>query len=139
VAARYPREKTDLAHFDKYDPAVPRVVSIYAFFQLVAVVLLLNFMQGSEVAYWSGVALWVLLVATTVITALWLEGRDAGDLMKWEISRLAGFGALLAVAWQGQLGTFDLVTGVMYGALNLLLLVLVRAAHPTLDRALPHA
>jgi hypothetical protein len=139
VAARYPREKTDLSHFHKYNPAVPRVVSIYAFFQLVAVVLLLNYMQNSELSYAGGVALWVLLLATTVITALWLEGREAGELMKWVILRLAGFGALLGVAWQGQLETFDLVSGGLYGALNILLLVLVRGAHPSLDRALPHA
>ena len=45
VAAQYPREKNDLSHFERYDPKVPTRVSVYGFFQLVSVVLLLNFME----------------------------------------------------------------------------------------------
>ncbi|MEH6636027.1 MAG: sterol desaturase family protein, partial [Halioglobus sp.] len=45
VRQQYPREKNDLAHFQRYDPQVPRRVSWYGFYQLLAVVVLLNFMQ----------------------------------------------------------------------------------------------
>ncbi|MGB1142521.1 MAG: sterol desaturase family protein, partial [Halioglobus sp.] len=41
VAAASPRQKNDLEHFERYDPRVPGLVSWYAFFQLVAVVVLL--------------------------------------------------------------------------------------------------
>jgi sterol desaturase/sphingolipid hydroxylase (fatty acid hydroxylase superfamily) len=129
VAARYPREKPDLSRFRKFDPVVPRVVSVYAFFQLVAVVLLLNFMEVSVLTYWSGVALWAMLLATTVITALWLEGRDARELLKWDALRLACFGVILVAAWQGNLGTASLVTATLYGAVNLLFLSLLRDVH----------
>jgi sterol desaturase/sphingolipid hydroxylase (fatty acid hydroxylase superfamily) len=129
VAARYPREKPDLSRFRKFDPVVPRVVSVYAFFQLVAVVLLLNFMEVSVLTYWSGVALWAMLLATTVITALWLEGRDARELLKWDALRLACFGLILVAAWQGNVGTASLVTATLYGAVNLLFLSLLRDVH----------
>ena len=50
VAQRYPREKTGLEQFRKFDPAVPPLVGLYAFAQLVAAVLLLDFMQKTELA-----------------------------------------------------------------------------------------
>ena len=34
VATRFPREKNDLPHFERFDPKVPRRVSIYGFFQM---------------------------------------------------------------------------------------------------------
>ena len=126
VAQRYPREKNDLSHFHKYDPRVSTRVSLYAFFQLVAAVLLLNFMEGATLGYWSGVALWALLLATTVVTALWLEGRDVGHMLQLERLRLACFGVLLGAAWQGGAGAGILVSAALYGALNLLFLPLLR-------------
>ena len=126
VAQRYPREKNDLSHFHKYDPPVSTRVSLYAFFQLVAAVLLLNFMEGATLGYWSGVALWALLLATTVVTALWLEGRDVGYLLKLERLRLACFGVLLGAAWQSGAGVGVLVSAALYGAVNLVFLPMLR-------------
>jgi sterol desaturase/sphingolipid hydroxylase (fatty acid hydroxylase superfamily) len=126
VAARYPREKTDLSHFHKYNPVVPRIVSVYAFFQLVAVIILLSFMQYSDPGYWAGVALWAMLLGTTVITALWLEGRDAAGLLKWEVVRLACFAGLLVLAWQGGIGTGSLVAASLYTFFNLGFLPLLK-------------
>ena len=126
VAKRSPREKNDLSHFHKYDPRVSTRVSLYAFFQLVAAVLLLNFMEGATLGYWSGVALWALLLATTVVTALWLEGRDVGHMLQLERLRLACFGVLLGAAWQGGAGAGILVSAALYGALNLLFLPMLR-------------
>ncbi|MAT94482.1 MAG: hypothetical protein CME59_18055 [Halioglobus sp.] len=97
VAQRYPREKTDLAHFTRFDPPVSRGVGLYAVFQLLAVVALLGWMEGATLAYWQGVALWVFLLATTVLTALWLEGRDGAVMWRWELLRLLAC-ALLLVA-----------------------------------------
>ena len=36
---------------------------------MIAVVVLLSFMQRSELSYWAGVALWALLLLTTITTA----------------------------------------------------------------------
>ncbi len=129
VAAAYPREKTDLSHFHKYDPKVPRVVAVYAFFQLVAVVLLLNFMQGNVTGYWSGVSLWALLLGTTVTTALWLEGKRAADLMKWEVLRLSCVCLVLAQAWLSGVGAASVVTACLYTAANLAFLPYLNRAH----------
>ena len=139
VTTQYPREKTDLSHFHKYDPPVSPVVSFYAFFQLVAVVLLLIFMQSSELTYWPGASLWALLLGTTVITALWLEGRDATNLLKWELLRLVCLALLLAFAWRGGAGTSSLVTATLYLVVNAGFLAYLRGApgfpvsraHPT--------
>ena len=135
VALRYPREKNDLSQFHKYDPAVSGKVSMYAFFQLVAVVLLLNFMQSASLGYWSGFALWALLLGTTIITALWLEGRGAARLLPWEGLRLAGLGLLLVLAWSGAAnsdnisGAGELLAAALYVGLNVLFLAQLRETH----------
>ncbi|MCB1842238.1 MAG: sterol desaturase family protein, partial [Halioglobus sp.] len=100
VAARFPVNKPDLAQFQRYDPVVHLAVSVYAAFQLLAVVALLVFMQFNELAYWPGVMLWAFILATTVLTALWLEGRAANRLLFWECLRIivAAGGALFALA-----------------------------------------
>ena len=72
------------------------MVSWYAFLQLLAVVALSTVMQVTDLAYWPGVALWALLLATTVLTALWLEGRFGLRLLQWEALRLLGCLAVLA-------------------------------------------
>lgn len=128
VAEQYPRAKTDLAHFERYDPPVPVLARVYAMFQLVAVVLSLNYMQSIELSYWGGFALWAMLLSTTVITALWLEGRDAGALLRWELLRLGALGVLIALAWQSMFSSAAL-TAACYGLVNLLWLpMLVRRA-----------
>ena len=101
---------------------MPPLVGLYAFAQLVAAVLLLDFMQKTELAYWSGVSLWALLVAGMVTTAWWLEGREP---LRWEWSRLAVLASLLLAGWSAQAGTGLLLAGACYGALNLLFLFLL--------------
>ena len=123
VAAQYPREKNDLSHFARYDPKVPTRVSVYGFFQLVSVVLLLNLMEGSELPYWQGFAGWAILLATTVTTALWLEGRSAPGLLRWELLRLGAIGLLLALAAPSGLSFSVLALASVYAALNLLFLL----------------
>ena len=125
VAARFPREKNDLARFRKFDPRVSRLVAVYGFAQLVATVVLLDFMQKTSLSYWGGVALWGMLLATMVTTALWLEGRSADSLRNWEMLRLVGLGALLVVAWQAGFNPGALAVGAGYGILNLGFLALL--------------
>jgi len=125
VAQRYPREITGLERFRRYDTVVPPLVGLYAFAQLVAAVLLLDFMQKTTLAYWSGVGLWALLLAGMVTTAWWLEGRDSTRLLRWELLRLAALAALLLAGWSLGTGTGLLLAGVAYAALNLLFLFLL--------------
>jgi sterol desaturase/sphingolipid hydroxylase (fatty acid hydroxylase superfamily) len=117
VAARYPREKNDLSTFERFDPKVPRMVAVYAFFQLVSVIVLLSYMQGTELLYRHGVAGWAVLLATTVVTAMWLEGKPASSLLKWEAVRL-GFITLMLLAWHATFSGGLLFWAVVYGALN---------------------
>jgi sterol desaturase/sphingolipid hydroxylase (fatty acid hydroxylase superfamily) len=139
VAAKYPREKNDLSHFERYDPQVPWLVSVYGFYQLVAVILLLNFMQGAELSYWGGFAMWAMMLGTTVTTALWLEGRAASGLIKWELLRLGAFGLLLATAWLGGSGnSASLASAAIYSVLNLLFLPLLLRDSPGGDTAFAH-
>ncbi len=122
VAARYPRQKNDLSHFEKFDPGVPAAVSLYGFFQLVAVVILLAYMQWTPLGYWAGVALWGVLLATTVTTALWLEGRGASSMKRWEVLRLAAFVLLLLLGWSSGAAALPLASGVIYLLLNIAML-----------------
>ena len=127
VAASHPRHKNDLSTFEKYDPQVPGVVAWYGFFQLVAVVLFLSWMQAQEMSYWAGVACWALLLATTMTTAFWLEARESGSVMRWEWLRLGGLAVLLVFSL--NLGVDVMLVGVVYLVVNLLfLLVMSRVA-----------
>jgi sterol desaturase/sphingolipid hydroxylase (fatty acid hydroxylase superfamily) len=139
VAEKYPRQKNDLSHFERYDPQVPWLVSVYGFYQLVAVILLLNFMQGAELSYGGGIALWAMMLGTTVTTAQWLEGRAASGLIKWELLRLGAFGLLLATAWLGGSGnSASLAAAAIYSVLNLLILPLLLRDSPGGDTAFAH-
>ena len=130
VAERYPREKTDLAHFERYDPQVPALVSWYGLFQLVAVVVLLGAMLNASPDYLKGVALSLFLLATTVITALWLEGRPARALLRWEMLRLCVL-ALLLLGGAWLTGTVGLAATAVYALLNIgFLLQLARSDEP---------
>ena len=113
-------------------------MSWYALFQLVAVVLLLNIMQSAELAYWSGFCLWALLLATTVTTALWLEGRAAQYLLKWEALRLVAIGLLSLLAWRSGLSSGSLAVAAVYLALNLLFLTTLARANAGGDAATAH-
>ena len=118
VAEQYPREKNDLSTFERYDPKVPPMVAVYAFFQLVSVIVLLSYMQGAELLYRHGVAGWAVLLVTTVATALWLEGKPASRLLKWEAVRLGAI-VLMLLAWHTAFSGGLLFWAVVYGALNL--------------------
>ena len=122
VAERFPRAKADLTAFEKYDPRVPAAVGWYALFQLVAVVGLLNAMQFSALDYVSGVVLVLVLLATTVTTARWLDGGDPAPILRWEGLRLATIAGLLGVGWLSGVAPLPLLAGVLYLVLNALAL-----------------
>jgi alkylglycerol monooxygenase len=124
VALQYPHVKPDLSQFERYNPRMPRMVAVYAFFQLVSVVLLLNYMEKAELSYWQGFAGWAILLATTAITALWMEGKPAASLLRWDVARLAAI-ALLLWSSYAALGEGLLIWASVYGALNVLLLSLL--------------
>ncbi|MEP5567040.1 MAG: sterol desaturase family protein, partial [Halioglobus sp.] len=125
VAEKYPRHKNDLSTFEKYDPEVPGLVSWYGFFQLVAVVILLGWLQSAQPGYWGGVAAWASLLATTITTAFWLEARNTDGVMRWEKLRLTGLGLLLvAIALNGAGIAW---AGVIYLVLNMLFLRAIAA------------
>ncbi len=135
VADQYPREKTDLSQFERFDPRVPRAVSVYGFFQLVSVVVVLNYMEGAQLTYWQGFAGWAILLCTALVTALWLEGRSAERLLKWEASRL-GTIALLLLSSLPDLSGSALLWAIVYGVLNAVFLSLLLRRHPA-DNAAP--
>ena len=117
VAARYPRPKTDLAQFRRFDPVCAPPVRYYALFQLLAVVLLLGVMQlGAAGGPW--LALCMLLTATT--TALWLDARRPGLCTAAELSRLAFLAALLWWAGAHAAPKALLTVAAVYLLINLL-------------------
>ncbi len=131
VAAKYPREKNDLSQFERFDPRVSPLVSVYAFFQLVAVVLLLVYMQNTAMNYWSGFGLWLALLLTTVTTARWLEGRPGRVALPWDALRLLLVCALLTLALSGTgWSVSTLAAAGLYVGMNLLFLLLLSRAPP---------
>ncbi len=122
VAAAWPRHKTDLADFHKFDPVISAPVKGYALVQLLVVILLLAIMQRADLGYGSGVSLWALMLATTVTTALWLEGHDRQSLLRWESLRLGAVLLALLWGWQSGLASAALLAGLAYAVLNLAVL-----------------
>jgi alkylglycerol monooxygenase len=118
VEARYPRPKHDLSSFEKYDPAVSSAVKCYAFFQLLAAAALLNVMEAMQIPYLAGVALWALMLATTVTTAFWLENLDGARLQFWETVRLASLAVLLMLGVAAGINLHLLVAGFAYSLVN---------------------
>ena len=121
VAEAYPRGKTDLATFEKYDPQVGRGVSLYAFFQLVVVILLLNRMEASELAYLPGLVLWGIMLATTITTALWLDGRSGELVARWDWLRLAGIAMVTVSGAVSGYPAVAVASGATYICLNALM------------------
>ena len=115
VSVLYPRPKANLDRFQRYDPQVPRLVSLYAFYQLLALSVVLAYLQFNELSYWEGVAGWGILLATAATTAMWLEARSVARLVKWDLLRLGAI--LLLLLWpvggvleQGRLLAFAVYT-----------------------------
>ncbi len=118
VEAQFPRNKPDLANFKKYDPRITRGVAWYAFFQLVAVVVLLNVMESVALSYLGGLSLWALLFGTTVTTALWLDRAPVPGLMRWEWLRLGCVALVLLLALQSGFSGVLLLLGSVYCLAN---------------------
>ncbi|MEM9256453.1 MAG: sterol desaturase family protein [Pseudomonadota bacterium] len=121
VAASYPREKNDLSSFERYDPRVSVVISCYGFFQLLAVVALLVVMQSTTLDYWHGVSLWLILLSTTVVAALWLDGRGGVFLMAWDAARLAAIAGVILLGGH-WLPPHVALVGWLYVLINLIAL-----------------
>jgi sterol desaturase/sphingolipid hydroxylase (fatty acid hydroxylase superfamily) len=129
VAARYPRGKTNLAHFRPFDPPTPGIVRGYALFQLLAVVLLLGLLQhGITTSYAAGATLALCMLLITVPTALWLDGRsDPTRCIVLDAARLCLFALLL---WAGA----EVLEGGLFVPLAALYLLLNAAWLPLLAR-----
>lgn len=134
VAEKFPQEKPDLASFERYDPQVPTLVSVYALLQLLAVIAVLEVMRSSAPTYWLGVALCVWLLGTTVTTAFWLEGRTAArTIVAWELVRLVG---LLLIVGIGVTGGGYFGAACVYTLGCLVLLLFLRQIKPAGDTPL---
>lgn len=121
VAAADPRPGYDLSAFERFDPPAAPGVPAYALFQLVALVLLLGWMQWSPPAYGPGVALWAAMLATTVTTASWLHGTAPATAGAWDALRLAA--CLPVVLWAGAGAPAFLAPALVYLAVNALALL----------------
>ncbi|MEM0954460.1 MAG: sterol desaturase family protein [Pseudomonadota bacterium] len=101
VAAQYPREKTDLAQFVKYDPQVSVAINAYALLQLLvttAVGTLLLFLPALN---WAETAASIgLMLMAMVCTGIWLDGRRPLGL---ETLRLGLLGLMLLAGWPGAI------------------------------------
>lgn len=133
VAQRYPREKTDLDHFQRYDPAVSRSVSWYALLQLlVTVVVGVSLLGMQDLGYITLASAVVMMTFTMVCTGHWLDGEAAFGL---ELARLSLLMLCLGVAWQAGLATPLLLLVLAYSLLNLASLPLLRVSNESLSPA----
>ena len=127
VADRYPREKTDLSHFVKYDPEVSTAVKTYALLQL-----LVTTTVGSALLFVAGLS-WLetaaavgLMLFAMVCTGQWLDGRKPLGL---ELLRLALLVLMLATDWPGMAVGWVSWGVAVYVLGNLLALPVLAQAH----------
>ncbi len=135
VEARFPRDKSDLGQFSKFDPPLSMSLQLYVLFQLLAVVLLLFAMQTLSFGYGTGVVLWALMLATMVTTARWLDGQLARH---WEYLRLLLVVTGLAVAALAGAPLVTLVTVALYLAINSLFLLWLAGEKRQISMAAHH-
>jgi sterol desaturase/sphingolipid hydroxylase (fatty acid hydroxylase superfamily) len=127
VSRRFPKQKNDLDTFEKYDPKTGTAVGLYCVVQLVAMIVLLNYMQTETLTQMAGVILCVLMCGTTVTTALWLELRGSDALLKWELLRLSGLFAVIIAGYFSSFHASALVAGAIYGVVNISVLPWLRS------------
>jgi sterol desaturase/sphingolipid hydroxylase (fatty acid hydroxylase superfamily) len=127
VAERYPRPKTDLDHFNKFDPVAVAGAGAYALFHLVvAVAVLLVVTQSLSLSYLHNAAVVAMLTFTMVCTTQWLDAKPAA--VKLDGLRLLLFPLFVAlVAAQGYDGQWLLALA-LYWLVNLGFFVVLRRA-----------
>lgn len=122
VTVQYPLPKHDLARFERFDPKVPRLVSVYAFLQLMAVVALGQLLQMSELTYASGCFLALSMLWCATSTGWWLDANPKALLLDASRLLVLSTGVLLPVMAIPS----SLRDGVLiYSAVNALLLVVL--------------
>ena len=95
VRERWPRNKSDLNDFERFDPQISKYRKGYAAVQLIAATALLAFGQFSPLeplGYW---LCWLLLVWTGAGTAQWLSSTGVGACLWVDVPRFAVLAAVL--------------------------------------------
>ncbi|MEM8942238.1 MAG: sterol desaturase family protein [Pseudomonadota bacterium] len=136
VMTRYPREKTNLARFERFDPVIGSTARYYALFQLVAVVVLLGYLQmGIASSYAIGAALAGCMLFMAVCTSFWLDAQPVVFSLVWEVLRLALFTLVLAVGSAAlQVGFFiEVASGYLIANAVWLFLLFREGAKPLED------
>lgn len=100
VAERWPRNKTDLSQFERYNPPSSGWLKWYGAVQIMGATALLTFGQVNPLSLFGYWLIWGLLVWTGVATAWWLEGRGTAFCLAVDAPRMA---ALLVVCTVGGL------------------------------------
>ena len=134
VAARYPRARTDLSDFHKYDPEVSPAVKLYALAQLTVVMAVGIGLLFAGLSWAANAGVVALMLFTMVCTGHWLDGRRALSL---ELGRLVLVAAAAWLGWQMGFGSLLAVSVAAYGVANLLVLPLLLRGGllPPLQRA----
>ena len=123
VADQYPREKTDLAHFHKYNPAVGRAINIYALLQLLAVLVVgISLLIVPNQGWTVNAVIVSMLLLTMVCTGQWLDG---GRIMGLELGRLTLVVLIAALGWSVGYAQLLVWSVLVYALLNLLSLPLL--------------
>ena len=65
------------------------------------------------------------LLATTVVTAYWLEGKRVAVMRRWDALRLAALLCLLITGWQAGFDAAVLLSGLAYVLVNGIWLVML--------------
>jgi len=95
VRARWPREKSDLADFARFDPEVSTARQWYGGVQLLGATALLIWGQLTPLSDATAWLWWLLLVWTGVATAGWLHGQPTRLMLLLDVPRLAGVAAAI--------------------------------------------
>ena len=134
VAERFPREKTDLENFHKYDPAVGSAVNAYALVQLVLVMAAgISLLFIPDLSWTVNATVVGLMLFTMVCTGHWLDGQRVLNL---ELGRLVLVAVAAWAGWQAGFGLVLAASAAAYALVNLLLLpVLANTQLPALGLA----
>ncbi len=120
VAERFPREKTDLEHFEKFDPRSNALVNGYALMQLLVVVAaLVGLLATPDLSYLANAIVVGMMLLTMVCTGHWLDGERA---VMFEVLRLLALAVVVGFAWQAGASGLLLLLLLAYALINALVL-----------------
>jgi alkylglycerol monooxygenase len=121
VIEEYPRPKTDLSDFHRYDPETSKAVKLYALAQLMVLTVVgVAVLFAPDLSYSNTVLVVAAMALSMVCTSQWLDVKDSA--MRLDVLRLLALLVATALIWNAGGPSWLVLSLATYCCLNALAL-----------------